>query len=183
MPDHTADACYLLKPDLQNPFTHQGQQPQQARRRGGGDNNDKPPPPPRRLTQRIKEAEALARGLMPQNILRCQKVRRVQGWHQARQTYFTLPLYGAAVERPVRHSQNPFHQPMPQVAYEAYDTSGDTVMCSCGQLEGFECSLEHWVRKAVDKDKPLTFSDRSEEGYMRIMQDGLVDDGDIGMIY
>lgn len=190
MPDHTVEACYVLNPEMQNPFHHQQaqqQQQQQPWNGGGGNNNnndnDKAPPPPR-LTQRIKEAEALARGLMPQNIRRHQKVRRVQGWHPARQTYFTLPLYGASVVRPGRHSgQNPFHQPGPQVAYEAYDTLGDTVMCSCGQPEGFECSLEHWVRKAVEKDKPLRFSDRAEEGYMKIMRDALVDPSDAGVIY
>lgn len=188
MPGHDVDGCYLLHPHLTNPFL----QPQQQQPWGGRpadevhghDDSDKTPPPAR-LAQRIRQAESAGLEFTPEGIRHHPKVRRVQGWHPARQTYFTLPLYGAAVARPVRHStQNPFAQPTYQVAYEAYDASGDAVMCTCGCPEGFECQLQQWVRKAVEKqDRPIRFSGRAEEGYGRIMRDGLVDTADIAWIY
>lgn len=194
MPGHDVDGCYLLRPELTNPFHQPQQQPawgaRPAQEDGHNDyydyDSDDKTPPPARLGQRIRQAEELALELTPEGIRHHPKVRRVQGWHPARQTYFTLPLYGAAVARPVRHNTtNPFAQPTYQVAYEAYDASGDAVMCTCGRPEGFECQLQQWARKAVEekKDKPLFFSGRAEEGYGRIMRDGLVDTADIAQIY
>lgn len=186
MPNHNIDGCYLLHPELTNPFLQpqQQQQPQWAQPAGKGKDgsiNNKTPPPAR-LTQRIRQAEAAGLELTPQEIRHHPKVRRVQGWSAARQTYLTLPLYAAAVARPVWHSENPFAQPTYQVAYEAYDASGDAVMCTCGCPEGFECKLQQWARKAVEKDK-IWFSDRAEEGFGMIMRDGWVDPADIGIIY
>lgn len=185
MPNHQIDACYLLHPELTNPYHQPQQQPPQwaqPANKGNDNSNNKTPPPPR-LTQRIRQAEAAGLALTPEGIRHHPKVRRIQGWHPERQTYITLPLYGAAVARPVYHSQNPFTQPTYQVAYEAYDAHGDAVMCTCACPEGFECKLQQWVRKAVDKDKHLYFSDRAEEGFGRIMQDGLVDLADIAIMY
>lgn len=190
MPNHDVDSCYLLHPELTNPFLQPQQQPPQwgqPAADGGynNDNNNNNGPPPARLTQRIRDAEALGLELTPEGIRRHPKVRRVQGWHPARQRYFTLPLYGAAVLRPVCHNpQNPFAQPTPQVAYEAYDAEGDAVMCTCSCPEDFECHLQHWVRKAVENNKrPIRFSGESEEGWGRIMLDGLIDTADMGEIY
>ncbi|KAI7776992.1 hypothetical protein LA080_004218 [Diaporthe eres] len=182
MPNHQIDECYLLHPQLTNPY-HQPQQhpPQWAQPADEDDDNNKTPPPPR-LTQRIRQAEAVGLELTPEGIRHHPKVRRIQGWHPERQTYITLPLYAAAVARPVYHSQNPFAQPTYQVAYEAYDASGDAVMCTCACPEGFECKLQQWVGKVVD-NKGLYFSNRDEEGFGRILQDGLVDTADIAMIY
>lgn len=191
MPNHDVDSCYLLHPELTNPFLQPQQQPPQWGQPAadGGYNNDdnynNNGPPPARLTQRIRDAEALGLELTPEGIRRHPKVRRIQGWHPARQRYFTLPLYGAAVERPVCHNpQNPFAQPTSQVAYEAYDAEGDTVMCTCSCPVDFECHLQHWVRKAVENNKkPIRFSGDSEEGWGRIMRDGLIDTASMGEIY
>ncbi|KAG6359632.1 hypothetical protein INS49_013155 [Diaporthe citri] len=188
MPNHDIDACYLLHPELTNPYHQPQQQPPQWFQPVDSDNdsnNKAPPPPPPRLMQRIRQAEALGLELTPQGIRHHPKVRRIQGWHPARQTYITLPLYGAAVARPVWHSQNPFAQPTCQVAYEAYDTSGDMVMCSCSCPDDFECKLQQWVRRAVERDESTlyTFTDKSAQAFGKILEDGLVDMADIGIIY
>lgn len=173
MPDHTIERCYLLNPDLRNPY-HESLRPQDpwvdfanARK----DNNDPSP----RVMKRIRDAEALAFETTPEDIQRHSKVRRIQGWYPERQTYFTLPMYGAVVDRPVKYNNdNPFNQPLNLPAYEAFDTSGDTIMCSCGLPEGYECNLQHWVREAVETDGLYKFSYVSGNAFGGIMREGLV---------
>ncbi|POS74366.1 hypothetical protein DHEL01_v207247 [Diaporthe helianthi] len=172
MPDHTVERCYLLYPELRNPYHASPGPPdpwedlEEARR-----NHDDPPP---RLMRRIKDAEALAFDQAPPEVQRHAQWQRIQGWDPSRRTYFTLPMYGAAVERPVRYTDNPFNQPRAQVAYEAFDTSGDMLMCSSGCPSGYECSLEHWVREVVNHDGLYKFSDRSEDAFAGIMVQGFV---------
>lgn len=175
MPDHTIEGCYVLNPELRNPF-HNSQKPQDpleelahARR-----HNDEPPPP--RLLRRIKEAESLAFNLTPPEIQRHDKVQRIQGWYPARQAHVTLPIYGAVVERLVNYNDNVFNRPLPVPTHGAFDTSGDTVMCSCSFTEGY-CHLEHWVREAIQEEGRLRFSDKSEKAFTRIMREGIIDPG------
>lgn len=172
MPDHSFERCYLLYPELRNPY-HASPAPsdpwadfEEARR----DRHDPPP----RVMRRIKDAETLAFDQAPPDVQRHAKWQRIQGWDLARQTYFTLPVYGALVDRPVRYTDNPFNQARAQPAYEAFDTSGDSIMCSCGFPAGYECNLEHWVREVVDHDGLFGFSDRSEDAFGMIMSQGLV---------
>lgn len=136
MPDHCFERCYLLYPELRNPY-HASPAPsdpwadlEEARR----DHHD----PPLRTMRRIKDAEALAFDQAPPEVQRHAKWQRMQGWNPARQTYFTLPVYGAVVDRPLRCADNPFSRARAQPAYELFDSSGDAVMCS---VSGFHTQL------------------------------------------
>lgn len=178
MPDHTLDRCYVLNPELRNPF-HNSQKSQDpfeelaiARRHH---NSDGAPPP--RLLRRIKDAESLAFDRTPPEIQRHDKIQRIQGWYPARQAYVTLPMYGAVVDQLVKYNDNVFNQPLPVPTYRAFDTSSDVVMCSCSFTEGYECNLEHWVREVIQHDGRFGFSDRSENAFTRIMREGFVDPG------
>jgi hypothetical protein len=182
MPDHTVERCYLLNPELRNPY-HESPKPQDPWTDLANARKDNKDPLPR-VVKRIRDAEALAFDSTPPEVQRHAKVQRIQGWSPERQTYFTLPMYGAVVDRPVKYNNNnPFNQALNRPAYEAFDTSGDTVMCSCGLPEGYECNLEHWVREAVEHEGLLRFSDRSENAFGRIMREGLVNPASTFEIY
>lgn len=180
MPGHSVEDCYVLHPQHKNPY-HDPHEQLTRKRVWTGPEDDKAPVPAR-LASRIKEAEALGRELVPEEINWHPKVRRIQGWYPAYQTYYTLPLYGTAIPRPVWKSDNPFAKPTYEVSYELHDSAGDTVMCSCECAEDHECELQMWVRKAVERDRPLRFSDEQADAFMRMMKDGLCPD-EVCMIY
>jgi hypothetical protein len=173
MPDHTIDRCYLINPDLRNPY-HESPKPPDPWVDFANARRDNSEPVPRVL-KRIRHAEALALETTPEDIQRHFKARRIQGWYPERRTYFTLPLYGAVVDRPIRYnSGNPFNQPLDIPMYEAFDTSGDTVMCSCGLAQGYECILERCVRDVVETDGLYKFSQAAADACREIMSQGLV---------
>lgn len=169
---HKVEACWVLNPALKQP------EPQQPTGRGNQPQTVHPGlrDPPPRLTARIRQAEALAKGAVPQGIRKHSKVRRIQGWYPAMEVYFTLPLYGVAVSQPATFSN------AATVNYEAYDIQGDLVMCNCGHPEGVQCYLEHWIGEAVGSEKGIKFTEQGEEAFKQIMKAGLVDYNDIGVI-
>ncbi|KAK2615005.1 hypothetical protein N8I77_001784 [Diaporthe amygdali] len=164
MPGHEVKLCFVLNPALM---------PSQP---GGGENKELRDPPPR-LRNKIQKQEMMGRGAMPEGIHKLTRVRRIQGWSPARKAYYTLPLYAVAVNKPTTFAN------MPIVSYEAYDPSGDTVMCYCDYpKDGHHCHLQHWVKRAVDKGKDIKFDQDSEEAFGRIMAQSHIDRSDITII-